>query len=44
MSSDDDVAKVDPFLADLPDEQREGLGQLRTLIGGIVPTPVDAIS
>lgn len=44
MSSDDDVAKVDAFLADLPDEQREALGQLRTLIGGIVPTAVDAIS
>ncbi|MGZ8614986.1 MAG: iron chaperone [Actinomycetota bacterium] len=44
MSSDDDVAKVDAFLADLPDEQREALWQLRTLIGGIVPTAVDAIS
>ncbi len=44
MSTDDDVAKVDAFLADLPDEQREALGQLRTLIGSIEPTAVDAIS
>ncbi len=43
-ATDEDTARIDEFLAALPDDQREALTDLRGLIRSQAPTATEAIS